>query len=97
MRPYRLPLEKVTEMSSKSGLEPYCMAMLVVEIKDVLLGFAINGIHLEWDSVQSFKHGLKKPRQYRQGFSSDPGETRTHGQWLKSTLTLEIKSCYCFI
>ena len=62
------------------------MAMLVVEIKDVLLGFAIDGIHLEWDSVQSFKHGLKNPCQYRQGFSSDPGETRTHGQWLKRTM-----------
>ena len=61
MRPYRLPLEKVTEISSKSGLEPYCMAMLVVEIKDVLLGFAIDGIHFEWDSAQSFKHGLKNP------------------------------------
>ena len=61
MRPYRLPLEKVTEISSKSGLEPYCMAMFVVEIKDVLLGFAIDEIHLEWDSVQSFKHRLKNP------------------------------------
>ena len=61
MRPYRLPLEKVTEISSKSGLEPYCMAMLVVEIKDVLLGFAIDKIHFEWDSVQSFKHRLKNP------------------------------------
>jgi hypothetical protein len=37
------------------------MAMLVVEIKDVLLGFAIDEIHLEWDSVQSFKHRLKTP------------------------------------
>ena len=86
MRPYRLPLEKVTEISSKSGLEPYCMAMLVVEIKDVLLGFAIDEIHFEWDSVRSFKHRLKKPHQCRQGFSSDPGETRTHGQWLKRTM-----------
>ncbi|MBT3848136.1 MAG: hypothetical protein HOI72_07680 [Candidatus Marinimicrobia bacterium] len=37
------------------------MAMLVVEIKDVLLGFAIDEIHFEWDSVQSFKHRLKNP------------------------------------
>jgi len=37
------------------------MAMLVVEIKDVLLGFAIDKIHFEWDSVQSFKHRLKNP------------------------------------
>jgi len=27
--------------------------------------------------------------------SSDPGETRTHGQWLKRTLAFKIKSCYC--
>jgi hypothetical protein len=37
IRPYRFPFEKVTEISSKRGFDPNCMAMLFVEIKKISL------------------------------------------------------------